>query len=244
MARALPKGFSQLSGKHVAIDKANTQVIATAAIAAAVLVFALFASNALIKTIGYQNKVYSLRDEANQQLVSNIDSTALLTASYTAFNDAPESVTGTADKNSKIILDALPSQYDFPALATSLEAMIKNAGMTVGSIKGIDDELTAKQSAITPTPIAIPFDVSAKGDYAAVQRLIKDFERSIRPFKIFEFNISGEDKNLSITIVGETYYQPSKELGIEEATVSKDGSAKQASTSDTANTTTTDTGAN
>jgi Tfp pilus assembly protein PilO len=224
MARSLPKGLGQLSGKRVLVDKANTIVIVSAAVAAALVVFSLFASMALIKKIGYQNDVINLRKAANEQLKTNLDSTTQLVASFNAFDDTVESVIGTPDKNSKIVLDALPSKYDFPALATSLDGIITGAGLSVESITGTDEEVNAVQSSINPVPIPIPFQIIAKGTYENAQKLIADLERSIRPFNIttVDFDIN-DDGLVTVTISGQTAYQPAKELGIEELKVDKNG---------------------
>lgn len=228
MASKQSKGFGQLSTKHVAVDKANTLVIVSAAAAAAIIVFTFFAGKALIDKIAYQNEVISLRNKANSQLEKNIESINQLTAAFTAFDSAPESVIGTPDKNSKIVLDALPSVYDFPALASSLDSIVKNAGLKVTSITGTDLEETAEKSSINPVPIAIPFEISASGNYQSLQRLVLDLERSIRPFKIAEVTISGKDSDLTISIKGETYYQPKTEIGISEEVVrTNGGSASQ-----------------
>lgn len=224
MARALPKGFGQLSTKHVLVDKANTTVIVAAAIAAAVVVFSLFASKALIDKISYQNKVISKRNTANEQLEKNIEAKDQLVASYTAFNDSPESVIGTAESNSKVVLDALPSKYDFPALNTSIDGIIAGAGMSVESIAGSDLEVSAEQSSIDPQPVAIPFEFTAKGSYEAAQKLITDLQRSIRPFKIISIDFTASEGGaISVTVVGETYYQPAKDLGIQNKKVNKNG---------------------
>ena len=224
MARSLPKGFAQLSGKHALVDKANTTVIIAAAAAAAIVVFSLFASKALIDKINYQNKVINKRQAASKQLEENIAAKNQLLAAYLAFDGSPESIMGTADKNSKIVLDALPSKYDFPALTTSLDSIVSGAGMTVESITGTDEEVSALQSSINPTTIIIPFELAATGDYEATQRLINDLQRSIRPFKILAIDFEADDTGvISVSITGEAYYQPAKELGITELKVDKKG---------------------
>ena len=241
MARALPKGLGQLSGKHVLVDKANTTVIVSAAVAAALVVFSLFASMALIKKIGYQNDVINLRKQANEQLITNLDSTKQLVNSYEAFESTPESVIGTSDKNSKIVLDALPSKYDLPALVASLDGIITGAGLSVESITGVDEEISAAQSSVNPTPVAIPFEFSAKGGYDGVQKLITDLQRSIRPFKINNFDITVDESGvITVRVVGETAYQPAKELGIKELKVDKNGNlVEEQPTAPTTTTTTT-----
>jgi hypothetical protein len=248
MARALPKGFGQLSTKHVLVDKANTAVIVAAALAAAIVVFSLFASKALIDKISYQNKVISKRSAANEQLEKNIAAKDQLVASYTAFSDSPESVLGTPESNSKIVLDALPSKYDFPALATSLDGIITGAGMSVESISGSDQETTAEQSNVNPQPVTIPFEFGAKGSYEATQKLINDLQRSIRPFRIISIDFTASDGGIiSVKVIGETYYQPAKDLGIQNKKVGKDGKfveTNQSASQSNAATTTTSGGAN
>ena len=224
MARSLPKGFGQLSSKHVLVDKANTNVIIVAAAAAAIVVFSLFASKALVDKIAYQNKVIGLRATANDQLKKNVAAKDQLVASYIAFSEAPESVLGTSESNSKIVLDALPSKYDFPALATSIDGIVTGAGMAVESITGSDLETSAEQSSISPTPVVIPFEFSAIGSYDAAQKLISDLQRSIRPFKIISIDLSaGEGGAITVHVVGETYYQPARDLGIQNKQVGRDG---------------------
>lgn len=222
MARPSAKGLGQLSNKHRLIDKANTYLVVSSAFATAVVIFSIFASIELINKISYQNQVIGYREEARDQLESNLQSVDLLQASYSAFEDTPESIIGTADKNSKVILDALPSKYDFPAFATSLESIIKGAGLTIDTITGTDQEVEASNSSINPQPIDIPFDISANGNYENVQRLVKDLERSIRPFKIDTLQISGDGDDLTVTITGVSYYQPTKEIGINNQVVKSD----------------------
>lgn len=222
-----------LTGKHIAVDKANTQVIVAVSVAVASIVFALFASLSLFEKIKYQNKVISARNKASAQLTKNVESTQTLVNSYVVFDSSTGSVIGTSDKNSKIVLDALPSKYDFPALATSLESIVRGAGLAVSSIAGHDEEATAVQSSVEPTIVAIPFDVAATGNYESVQRFIKDLERSIRPMKIKTVQISGAQNSLTVLVSAETYYMPARELGVVEKLVPVSGSAKQETTTKT-----------
>jgi Tfp pilus assembly protein PilO len=128
-------------------------------------------------------------------------------------------VIGTSDKNSKIILDALPSKYDFPALATSLEKVITDSGAKITSITGKDNEAEAKQDSPDPKPIEMPFSISSNGSFATAKNLISNLEKSIRPIKVTSITLSGSDSNLQSTIVATTYYQPSKKLEIQQKTI-------------------------
>lgn len=235
MARPTSKSLGQLSGKHQLIDKANSYLVIASALATVVVIFSIFASIELINKISYQNKVISYREDARDQLENNLESVDLLKASYSAFEDTPESIIGTSDKNSKIVLDALPSKYDFPAFATSLEFILQGAGLTIDDITGTDLEIEASNSSINPEPIEIPFTISGSGNYESVQKLIKDLERSIRPFKIVKLGITGEGNDLTVTIDGISYYQPAKEIGINKQVVKSDKPFVLEQTVDTTN---------
>lgn len=217
----------RVSSKHLKIDKANTLVLVATAVTTVIVVFSLVAAQSLWKQISYQNKVIDLRGKANTQLEKNIKSVDSLKTAYDAFENSTESAIGTADKNSKIVLDALPSKYDFPALATSLEGLIAGSGSTISSITGTDDEENAKQDSGTPLPIEIPFNVSAKSNFTSAQQLLADMQRSIRPFQITELGLTGNDGNLQVKIVAKTYYQPEKKLEIEQKVITGSTAAKK-----------------
>lgn len=208
-----------VSNKYLKIDKANRLVLIAACISTVIVVFALVVSQALLKQMSYQNKVIGLKSTAAKQLKTNVESTGDLKIAYDAFENTPESVLGTADKNSKIVLDSLPSKYDFPALATSFEGIVTASGNTLTGFTGTDNEVAAEQNNIDPKPLDIPFDLTAKGNFVAAQTLIKDMQRAIRPFQITSLTITGSDDNMQIKIIGKTFYQPEKKLDIEQKVV-------------------------
>lgn len=199
-----------ISNKYIKIDKANQMVVIAVSVTVAVVIFCAVASQSLIKQIKYQGGVISKREAANKVLEKNLKSIDTLVASYAAFDSTPESVIGTADKNSKVILNALPSKYDFPALATTMDNFYKSTGVSNDGFNGTDEEATAVQSSDSPTPIEIIMPISAKGDITSVQKLFDYINRSIKPIKISTVSISGTDKNLSVSLDGVTYYQPEK----------------------------------
>ena len=208
-----------ISSKHLQIDKANQLTLVAAAITTAVVIFSLVAAQALVKQLSYQNKVISLKSKANKQLVTNVAAAKELDKSYQTFENLPESVIGTKDKNSKIVLDSLPSKYDFPALATSLEGLIKLSSMKIATISGTDDEASAEQNSASPTPVKIPFQISATGNFTNAQKLLVNLERSIRPMKVSEVTFSGSDASLQVSVNADTYYQPEKKLEVKETVV-------------------------
>ncbi|MEI6237559.1 MAG: type 4a pilus biogenesis protein PilO [Candidatus Saccharibacteria bacterium] len=212
--------------KHIQIDKANTLTMIAVAATVSILVFSMVTIKSLLVQRSYQSKVISLRSKANKQLKANVKETKMLDISFRAFEETPESVVGTSDKNSKIVLDSLPSKYDFPALATSLEWVILSSGNKITGITGTDNEIEATQDSTNPQPIEIPFQISATGNFESVKKLISSLELSIRPIKILNINISGNDAELKINISAVTYYQPEKKLNVESKVIPNSSATK------------------
>lgn len=219
-----------LKPKRVQIDKANLTVVAAVTVAAFVTIFSLVAIKSLWSQRSYQAKVISSRELARDQLEANIENASKLTDSYKQFvsstaNVIGGSAAGTGERdgdNARIVLDALPSKYDFPALATSLEKLIKSQGLSIQSIVGTDDELN-QSAAIdnpTPTPIEMPFKLSVTGDYTSTQKLVAVLEKSIRPFVVNELVLDADEGGaISMTIDAKTFYQPEKSLNVKSEVI-------------------------
>lgn len=205
-----------ISVKQLHIDKANATMVGLTALAAAIVSFTIVGAQAFISQAIYQNKVISSRKDAVAQLEANLESVESLETAYNGFDSAQESVLKTTnEKNSEIILSALPSKYDFPALAASIEKILVNGNYKINNISGTDNVVSATQSSTNPQPIEIPFQVSVTGNYESLKSLVADFERTIRPIYILNMSLSGEiDKDLTLNIDAKTFYQPSKNLEI------------------------------
>lgn len=212
------------ASKRGQIDKANSKVVIWAAIAAFVIIFCGVAGKQLISQATYQNRIISAKKSAVNLLKGDVASAQTLRESYDKFNGMDKNVLGGMangngpldGSNTTIVLNALPSSYDFPAMATSLEKLISASGLTIVSISGTDDEVTQSQnqSSSSPTPIAIPFQVTVTGDYAKIQTLIGTFNSSIRPIQIQSITLSGDQSALTMNINAQTFYQPAKSLNI------------------------------
>ena len=215
----------KLSMKRVGVDKTNTRIVVITSAATFLIVFFLVASFSLFGKLTYQNRVIGAKKVAVTQLKNNLIARDSLVTSYKAFGGSSQNfIGGTSDgtspqdgSNAKLVLDALPSKYDFPALATSLEKLASDQKVIIQSITGTDDEVaqSAARSAIAKSaPVEIPFQMKVTGDYSAVQRFNQAMENSIRPIKIGKLQITGDQSELSLTITAKTYYQPEKTLTI------------------------------
>src|SRR5487761_1483126 len=153
--------------KRIAIDKANFQMVVIVGVASFISVFCLIASNTVWNQDSYQSRVISAQSKANQELLKDISAYNTLTNSYEAFVSTPNNViggnsTGTGSNdgnNAKIVLDALPPSYDFPALATTLANILNKNGLPPTGITGVDNQLTqqSNSSSSNPQPVSMPF---------------------------------------------------------------------------------------
>ncbi len=208
----MPENTSQ---KRVLIDRANRSMFISIVVASALLIFAIVSIYSLSKVYSHRSKVISEKKTASKTLTANDAEIGKLISSFKAFESAPESVMGTTEKNSKIVLDALPPKYDFPALATSLEKILTDGGYNITSITGIDNEVSeVDDDSASPIPVAMPFTISVSGPYDKVKNLSFDLERSIRPVYIVTTDLSGSATSAVVTLSAITYYQPGRNLDV------------------------------
>lgn len=204
-------------------------MVISTSVAAFILIFALIAGKSLLGQMSYQNKVIGVKKEALNQIEANLQAVDSLKESYGDFaTDDPNvlggSISGAGPQdgdNAKIVLDALPSRYDFPALTTSLEKLIIGQNLQILGISGTDEEATQalQQASAEPVPIPIPFEVQVSGSYPSTQSLIDVLLRSIRPFQIQSIELAGDESSMITSISAQTFYQPEKTLTIKEEVV-------------------------
>lgn len=211
-----------ISTKRLQISKANATMMSIIAVTSFIAIFSLIASRALLSQRSYQSRVIAEKEKAKSQLEDNIKAAESLTTAYQEFISSTENILagnpkGVGDKdgdNAKIILDALPSKYDFPALTASLEKILSDKSYKIESITGTDEEVAQNANTSSPQPVAveIPFQLNVNGSYPAMQNLISVLEHSIRPFQIQSLEFSGNDSLMRMSITAKTFYQPEKNL--------------------------------
>lgn len=232
-------GLLNVSTKRLQIDKANSTIVLVVGLAAFLTVFALVASKSLWERRSYQARVIGLEEQARDQLDANIQAVGQLKGAYQAFVARPENIIGGNSQgnseldgdNARIVLDALPSVYDFPALTSSLEKIMIDRGYAITNISGTDNEAAQQSSgqqqdtataSQAPSRVAmeIPFEVGAQTTYKSAVDLLGVFKKSIRPFYIQRVTMTaGEDNLVEIRVAGKTYYQPEANLQITEEIV-------------------------
>jgi hypothetical protein len=222
---------TEILTKRMAIDKANAQMVATVAIAAFVTIFCLVASVSVWKQDHYQSKVNSVQSKANKQLKANIDAFTSLKSSYDKFNNSQTNIIGGQSSgtvgnnngsNSQIILDALPPNYDFPAVTSSIERLVEDQGLALSGISGTDEQLSQQSNSTSsdPAPVAMPFSFSINNmNYSAVTELTSALQNSIRPIYIDTIDLEGGSNNMTFSVTAHTYFQPGKSVNISEQIV-------------------------
>lgn len=215
--------------KRSLINKANSTMVIATTVAAFILVFAIVAGKSLVGQMIYQNKIIGAKKHAMKQLQEDLAARDSLSEAYNTFvaenpNVLAGNPKGTGDKdgdNAKLVLDALPSKYDFPALTTSLEKIITGQNLSIIGIGGTDQEADqeGKQTSPDPQPVPMPFQIQVSGSYGSIQNLIGVFLHSIRPFQILTLELSGDESSMTATIDAQTFYQPEKSLEIKKEVI-------------------------
>ena len=218
-----------LSAKRIAVDKANASLIIIISAAVFISVFSVVAIRSLYSQLTYQSRVINQKEITLDQINRNIEEVEKLNIAYQEFANSTENVIGgnpdgdgdRDGENARIILDALPSRYDFPALTTSLDKLVKSGGFTLSSISGTDEEIdqATNETAVNPDPVEMPFNLEAEIGINGGKKFLELFERSIRPVHVKQLTITGQETDLKISITGETFYQPEKKLNVTEEVV-------------------------
>lgn len=218
----------KVSVKHLQIDKNQSTMLAVIAAAVVIVIFSLFATKSMVTKGLYQKRVLNARKSVAATLKANVDSAKTLKNQYEIFAEgSPNILGGTVDgstnvdgTNPVIVLDSLPSVYDAPALATSVEKVLSGRNVVFNSLSVTDDPTTNSDSAqANPQSKAVPFSFEGTTDFPNAASVLQDFERSIRPFDLNTLEISGTDTQLKITVGMTTYFQPAKSLDLKPTKV-------------------------
>lgn len=210
------------SVKHLQINKTQSRVFIAVGIATAISIFCLVSTKSLLSQAAYHRKELGAKKTALKQINTNIEAVSSLATQYQVFVTSNPNIIGgksTADEkalppdgdNARIVLNALPSRYDFPALISSVARVLSGNGILNPSIGGTDEGASAtSEPSNNPQPATVSLSVSGSAGYAGIQNLVKDFERSTRPFDIKSFQLRGSVDNMTLSLTVDTYYQPAK----------------------------------
>lgn len=194
--------------KRSRIDKANSTVFIVVAIASVVVVVSLTSIRFLWNQRQYNSRVITEKTIARDRLFSNLTNLEALT------KQLPE-----LDKNiisdQRAILHALPPQYDYAGLVSSINFLARESSVVLSGSIGEDQSMTAERSSSNPQPVEIPIAITVKGRPSNVKGFLEILERSTRTFKVTSLEVTGSNNELIASINASTYYQPVANLDIQ-----------------------------
>ncbi|HVS79125.1 MAG TPA: hypothetical protein VHD84_02460 [Candidatus Saccharimonadales bacterium] len=215
---------AKASVKHLQLSKSQSTILGVTALAIVLVIFGLFATKAMITKGLYQRRVLHARQQVVSELKANYTAAQTLVTQYKVFaSEDPNMLGGSASSttnpldgdNATLALDALPSKYDAPALASSIEKILQGQNVTIDSISVTDDPASNSDAPVaTPSPMPMTFSFEGTTNYKNATKLLQDFERSIRPFDLNTLEIAGTDSTLHLTVGMTTYFQPAKSLNL------------------------------
>ncbi len=223
---------AQLTGlkKRQQIHSANKMIFVWIVGASVIVSMCLVFGQFLVRQAIFNQKIISAKGNTVKTLDSNIKNVKLLTEQVDALvanKDLASVRANPNDSNLKVVLDALPTEDDQTALASSLQNVIlKPSGVNVRDLTISQQNLVAAgdtsqaQGAVDTTqatPTAFNFSVLA--DYEQIKTMLKDMERSIRPMNVRTLSLQGTDTVLQVTVNGETYYLPQKNVELKKKQV-------------------------
>jgi len=221
----MARSDSRTSVKHAIIDKANSTTVIAVSVAVFVVVFCGFAVRSLVSQSLFNQRVISAKKDTLNILRANKLAVVDLEESYVSFENeainiiggSPEGTGPKDGDNALLVLDSLPSEYDYPGLSSSIEKVLVDGGYQIELIGGseqdalvvdptADDGSLVASTEVVPTEIPFPFTIVSTPEN--VQNLLSLLESSIRPFYIDALTLEGSGSNLSAKIGLKTYYQP------------------------------------
>lgn len=212
--------------KRQQIVSANRMVFAWIVAASLMIgicgVFAQF----LIRQLVFNNKIYSALATTSQTLDKNakaydsLKSSVVKLVADVNLNALKKGETSTA---LQVIIDALPTEENRSALATSMQnEVLGPSGVTINSFSVSDsdsDTATSSGSIEETNASAFDFTFSITGSYTQVEQALQNMERSIRPITIKSIDIQGTTEKLDASITATTYYQPAKDIQLKSTEV-------------------------
>lgn len=209
-----------VSVKHDIIEKANNNTVIVVAAAVFIVVFCMFGIRTLFNQMTFQNSVISEKKKALGQLQENVDNLNTLSQNYETFDGTVLNVLGGGREgdgprdgaNTKIVLDALPSQLDVPALASSFEKILVEGGYNFDSISGSERNTISAKSEVTPNEelYEINYNFTVQGSTEQTLALLQRLESSIRPMYVDQVNMGVNDGRINAQYTLRTFYAEEK----------------------------------
>jgi len=211
--------------KRTQISKANKVMFIWIAGASALVSFAIVTSFFLGQKLIFNEKVLFEKNKTVNVLNINNGAVEELATNIRALDaDAALSLAKANEKDQaiQVILDALPSYANSPALGASLQIKLLAGvpGLTLESlqvtpVEGVESLTTGAvedAGATTASGNEITFRFSISGSEDTLRAALKNLERSIRTIDITSLIIESQGDIQLMTVAGRAFYEPAKNV--------------------------------
>lgn len=205
--------------KRQQIQNANRAMLIWVAAASAIVTVCIVLGYNFTQTLMYNNKVISAKNQTNKILKDNISTIDELKQNVNKLQTDRNLIALKAspdDTAFQVVIDALPTEDDRTALASSLQGRIlAQSGVSIEQVSVTESTSSYNTGATADTGASddslaqvINFNFVIGGDYASIQKAVQDIERTIRPINITSMTVQGVANQLQATVNATTFYVP------------------------------------
>ena len=218
--------------KRTQIAKANRTMFLWVSIVSVILGVALVASIFLVQKIVFNEKVLAEKAKTVSTLEKNNVNIKKLEENIRALDtnaDLSKVKVNSDDQAIQVILDALPSEANSPALGASIQNKLLAGipGLTIVSLQvdpvlGVETLDSSTQTATVVAPLgqpAITFRFAVSGSETALKTALTNLERSIRTINISSLRIESQGTSQLLTVQASAFYEPARIVELKEKVV-------------------------
>ena len=220
--------------KRQQISNANRTMFAWVAAVSAVVGIAIVGSILLYQKAAFNERVLSVKDKTvstlreNNKVVPDLEDKIRQMNTNQALKD---SMGANQTQPIRVVLDALPSEANSPALGSSLQTKFLNdpalriESLSVDPVVGVESQTSsnvqdASSSSTSANEITFRFAVSVDINNAnALKELLQRLERSIRAIDITSLKVEAQSNRLLLSVEGRAFYEPAKTVQLQEKAV-------------------------
>jgi cell division protein FtsB len=218
--------------KRTQIAKANRTMFLWVSIVSVILGVALVASIFLVQKIVFNEKVLAEKAKTVSTLEKNNVNIKKLEENIRALDtnaDLSKVKVNSDDQAIQVILDALPSEANSPALGASIQNKLLDGipGLTIVSLQvdpvlGVETLDPSTQTTTVVAPLgqsAITFRFAVSGSETALKTALTNLERSIRTINISSLRIESQGTSQLLTVQASAFYEPARVVELKEKVV-------------------------
>lgn len=219
--------------KRTQISKTNRMMFVWIAISSVIVGIALVVAFSLVQQLLYNERVLAEKENTVTILKHNNSVIPELQTQVRVLdaNEALRLVRASEENQAvQVILDALPSEANSPALGASLQNKLLTGinGLTIESlqvdpVQGV--EILAEDASVEDASASgdganqITFQFSLSGSPEALKQVLTNLERSIRAIDILTLRIESQGANQLMSVQARAFYEPARVLELKDKVV-------------------------